>query len=56
MAHIWIQVPTLREMCRETLNSHIGKVTSNPNLQTVSSSSLFHDVYLTSWLFWRTIM
>ena len=29
--------------------------TSNLNLQIVFVSSLFHDVYFTSWLFWNTI-
>ena len=45
MAHIGVQIPTLNEMWRETLNPHIGTVTSNSNLQTVFVSSLFHDVY-----------
>ena len=52
---IQIHVPTLHEMCRETLNPHIGTVTSNSNLQIVFALSLFHDIDFTSWLFWRTI-
>ena len=55
MAHTGIQIPTLHEMYRKTLNPHIRTVTSNSNLQNVFVSSLFHDVYFTSWLFWRTI-
>ena len=35
MALIGIQIPTLHEMCRETLNPHISMVTSNSNLQIV---------------------
>ena len=50
-----IQIPTLHGMCRETLNPHIGTVTSNSNLQIVFVSSLFHYVYFTSWSFLRTI-
>ena len=50
-----LQMPTLHEMCRESLNPHVGTVTSNSNLQIVFVSSLFHDVYLLSWLHWRTI-
>ena len=49
-----IQIPALHEMCRETLNPHIGTVTSNSNLQTVFVSSVFHDVHFISWLFWKT--
>ena len=33
-AHTGIHIQTLHEMCRETLNPHIGTVTSNSNLQT----------------------
>ena len=36
-------------------NPHISTVTVNSNLQIVFVSSLFHDVYFFSWLFWRTI-
>ena len=39
MAHTGIHIPTLHEMCRETLNPHIG--TSNLNVQVVFVSSLF---------------
>ena len=49
-----IHIPTLHEMCRESLNPHMGTVTSDSNLQIVFISSLFHDIYFTSWLFWRT--
>ena len=48
VAHTGIHIPTLHEMCRETLNPHIGTVTSNSNLQTSFVSSLFHDGYFTS--------
>ena len=48
VVHTGIQIPTLHEMCRETLNPHIGTVTSNSNLQIVFVSRLFHDVYFTS--------
>ena len=41
MAQTWIHIPTLREMCRETLNSHSGTVTSNTNLKIVFVSSFF---------------
>ena len=34
-------IPTLHEMCRETLNPHIGTSTSNLNVQVVFVSSLF---------------
>ena len=51
VAHTGIQIPILHEMCREILNPHIGMVTSNSNLQIVLFSSLFHDVYFTSWLY-----
>ena len=50
-----IQIPTLHEILRETLNPHIGTGTSNLNLQVVFVLSLFYDVYFTSVLFWRTI-
>ena len=36
-----IHIPTLHEVCRETLNSHIGTGTSNLNVQVVFVSSLF---------------
>ena len=49
-----IQLPTLHDVCRETLNPHISLVTSNSNLQIVFVLSLFHDVYFTSYWFWRT--
>ena len=48
VAHTGIHIPTLHEMCRETLNPHIGTVTSNSNLQTFFVSSLFHDGLFTS--------
>ena len=35
MVHTGIQIPTLHEMGRETLNPHIGTVTSNSDLQIV---------------------
>ena len=41
VAHTVIQIPTWHEMCSETLNPHIGTVTSNSNLQTGFVSSLF---------------
>ena len=34
VAHTGIHISTLHEMCRETLNPHIGTVTCNSNLQT----------------------
>ena len=48
VARTGIIIPTLHEMYRETLNPHIGTVTSNSNLQIVFVSSLFNDVYFTS--------
>ena len=36
-----IHIPTLQEMCRETLNPHIGTATSNLNVQVVFVPSLF---------------
>ena len=50
-----IHIPTLHEMCRETLNPHIGTGTSNLNVNVVFVSRFFYDVYFTSVLFWRTI-
>ena len=41
VAHTGIHIPTLHEMCRETLNPHIGTGTSNFNVQVVVVSSLF---------------
>ena len=41
VVHTGIHIPTLHEMCRETLNPHIGTNTSNLNLQVVFVSSLF---------------
>ena len=41
VAHTGIHIPTLHEMCRETLNPHIGTGTSNLNVQVVFASSLF---------------
>ena len=41
VAHTGIYIPTLHEMCRETLNPHIGTGTSNLNVQVVFVSSLF---------------
>ena len=55
VAHTGIHIPTLHEMCEETLNPHIGSGTSNLNVNVVFVSSLFYDVYFTSVLFWRTI-
>ena len=37
----WEHIPTLLEMCRETLNPHIGRGTFNLNIQVVFVSSLF---------------
>ena len=54
VARTGIQIPTLHKMCRETLNLHIGTVTSNLTVQVVFVSSLY-DVCFTSVLFWRTI-
>ena len=34
VAHTGIHIPTLHETCKDTLNPHIGTVTSNSNLQT----------------------
>ena len=48
VAHTGIHIPTLHEMCRETLNPHIGMATSNSNLQTFFVLSLFHDNLFTS--------
>ena len=41
VAHTGIHIPTLLEMCRETLNPHIGRGTFNLNIQVVFVSSLF---------------
>ena len=41
MVHTGIHVPTLHEMCRETLNPLIGTGTSNLNMHFVFVSSLF---------------
>ena len=41
VAHTEIHIPTLHEMCRKTLNLHIGTGTSNLNVQVVFVSSLF---------------
>ena len=41
VAHTGIHIPTLHEMCRETLNPHIGTGTSNLNVQVAFVSSLF---------------
>ena len=41
VAHTGIHIPTLHEMCRETLNPHIGMGTSNLNVQVVFVWSLF---------------
>ena len=46
VAHIGIQIPTLHEMCRETLNPHIGTGTSNLNVQIVFVSSIFMTIIL----------
>ena len=35
VAHTGKQIPTLLEMCRKTLNPHIGTDTSNSNVQIV---------------------
>ena len=48
VAHTGTHIPTLHEMCRESLNPHISTGTSNSNLQTDFVSSLFHDIYFTS--------
>ena len=41
VASTGIHIPTLHEMCRETLNPQIGTGTSNLNIQVVFVSSLF---------------
>ena len=42
VAHNGIHIPTLHEMCRETLNLHIGTPgTSNLNVQVAFVSNLF---------------
>ena len=41
VAHPGIHIPTLHEMCRETLNPHIGPGISNLNVQVVFVLSLF---------------
>ena len=41
VAQTRIHIPTLHEMCRETLNPHIGTGTSYLNVQVVFVSSLF---------------
>ena len=48
VAHTGIHIPTLHEMCGETLNPHIGTGTSYLSVPVVFVSSLFM-------LFWRTI-
>ena len=35
VAHTGIHIPTLHEVCRETLNPHISMGTSNLNMQVV---------------------
>ena len=35
VAHTGIHIPTLHEMCRKTLNPHIGMGTSNLKVQVV---------------------
>ena len=40
LAHTGIHIPTLHEVCRETLNPHIGTGTSNLNVQVVFVLSL----------------
>ena len=39
MARTGIHIPILHEMCRETLNPHIGTSTSNLNAQAVFVSN-----------------
>ena len=51
VAHTGIHIPTLHETCRETLNPHIGTVTSNLNLQTFFVSSLFMTCILLPYCF-----
>ena len=51
VARTGIHIPILHEMCRKTLNAHIGTGTLNLNMQAVFILSLFHDVYCTSVLF-----
>ena len=46
VAHTEIQMPTLHEICRETLNPHIGTVTPNSNLQIV-----FNRVFFTTFIY-----
>ena len=46
VAHTGIHIPTLHEMCRETLNPHIATGTSNLNIQVVFVSSLFMALIL----------
>ena len=41
LAHTGMHIPTLHEMCRETLNPHIDTGTSNLNVQVVFVSSRF---------------
>ena len=49
VAHTGIHIPTLHEMCRETLNPHIGTGTGCFGIES------FYDVYFTSVLYWRTV-
>ena len=41
MARTGKVIPTLHEICRKTLNPHIGTGTSNLNVKVVFVSSLF---------------
>ena len=41
VAHSGLHIPTLHEMCRETLNPHIRTGTSNLNVQVVFVLSPF---------------
>ena len=51
VAHTGIHIPTLHEVCRETLNPHIGTGTSNLNIQVVFVLSLFMTCSLLPYCF-----
>ena len=51
MAHTGVQIPTLHEMLEKLYILILVLL----HWQIVFVLSLFHDVYFTSWLFWRTI-
>ena len=51
VAHTGIHIPTLHEMCRETLNPYIRTGSSNLNVQVVFLSSL-----LMTFIYFRVVL